>query len=91
MLWIPLKEVKKGIPCHAEKGINLFFLYLDVLVEQIAKYKEQFVQAVQEVCLDFMSVKLSTRKYLWRWVNVEGAKKVIFYSLPFGQAEANIY
>ena len=63
MLWIPLKEVKKRIPCRAEKGVYLFFLYLDVLVEQIAKYKEQFVQAVQEVCLHFMSVKLPTRKY----------------------------
>ena len=63
-------EVKKRIPCHAEKGVYLLFLYLDVLVEQIAKYKEQFVQAVQEVCLDFMSVKLPMRKYLWRWTNV---------------------
>ena len=26
------------------------FIVLDVLVEQVAKYKEQFVQAVQQVC-----------------------------------------
>ena len=56
MLWIPLKEVKERIPCHAEKCVYLFFISLDVLVEQIAKYKEQFVQAVQEVGLHFLSV-----------------------------------
>lgn len=28
----------------------LLFSCIDVLVEQVAKYREQFVQAVQEVC-----------------------------------------
>lgn len=31
-------------------NISFVFSCLDVLVEQVAKYKEQFVQAVQEVC-----------------------------------------
>ena len=53
-----------------KKVYTYSFFFLDVLVEQIAKYKEQFVQAVQEVCLHFMSVKLPTRKYFSRRANV---------------------
>ena len=30
--------------------LHCFFSCIDVLVEQVAKYREQFVQAVQEVC-----------------------------------------
>ena len=36
---------------HCRLSDNCLFCCLDVLVEQIAKYKEQFVQAVQEVGL----------------------------------------
>ena len=32
------------------KFAALLFSCVDVLVEQVAKYREQFVQAVQEVC-----------------------------------------
>lgn len=41
----------KTIPpnLHVHFVSNVYLFCLDVLVEQVAKYKEQFIQAVQEV------------------------------------------
>ena len=39
----------KTIPPNLRFVSNVCLFCLDVLVEQVAKYKEQFIQAVQEV------------------------------------------
>lgn len=50
------------------------FYALDVLVEQIAKYKEQFVQAVQEVALHcnflFIDLRIILQLFIKKLLNL---------------------
>lgn len=55
--------------------------HLDVLVEQIAKYKEQFVQAVQEVC--YLNLCLFTALFYFAGENLK--IKTFFFSFKHFQ------